>query len=614
VNKIIKGWFAPMAQNILNLQSVVDITRQITNLLDLDQLLSEAVRLTKDTFDLFEVQILLFDNVNQLLFRRASSSDPNAAQQPFTISLSAQPSLIAAAARRQQVMMSNQHYALQHDAAYTPVAPDPDPNHNLTFSHHPEMAVPILLDNVLMGVLDLRANEGHNFADDETKVMQALANQVAVAIRNAQLFGAEQHLRVEMNAVNKAVMSLTSSLNSQQILEEILEVIFQLVPARDVLLFFYAEQRLTFAAGIYKGKRMEKSMFTPREGGLTNQVAMSGQMIIVPHMLNHPLYINAPAGMDLNSAILGIPLKFGDEVLGVMNIGFPTPRNFTEDELDILRLLAAQASIAIYNARLFEAEQRQYKEVERLRQQDRLYYEHLNELKDDLLHTTSHDLKNPIAVIKGFIGLIEESGEITDSENLLCLDMVKRGADQMLNLVTDLLDLAKLETGVALAISPTALNKFLSECVDSLSLPAQQKNIHLAFSPLTADETVPIDPHRMDQVVTNLLSNAVKYTPEGGHVTLSVESHPEEFIIRIQDTGYGIPAEDVPHLFERFYRVSREEHQSQEGTGLGLAIVKSIIEQHHGRIEIESALGSGSTFSIHLPKSAATSFAIRHED
>ena len=153
-----------MAQNVLNLQSVVDITRQITTLLDLDQLLSEAVRLTKDTFDLFEVQILLFDKVNQLLFRKASSSDPNAAQQPLTIALSAQPSLIAAAARRQQVMMSNQHYALQQDAAYTPAAPDSDPN--LTFSHHPELAVPILLDNVLMGVLDLRASEGHNFADD----------------------------------------------------------------------------------------------------------------------------------------------------------------------------------------------------------------------------------------------------------------------------------------------------------------------------------------------------------------------------------------------------------------------------------------------------------------
>jgi signal transduction histidine kinase len=593
-----------MTQNIPKLLPIVEITQQITAILDLDVLLNQVATLTQTTFDLLDVEIFLFDNVNQLLFQRASSGDLDHTRRLLTIPLALQSNVIAAAARSKQLVIANEISEMHRASAYPSPAANPEPLIAPQDAPYAEMAVPIILDDTLTGILDLRARAGVTFTADDAEIMQILANQVAVAIRNAQRFGAEQHLRVEMDAVNKAAMSLTSSLNSQAILEEILQVIFQLIPARDVLLFFYAERQLTFAAGIYKGERMEKAVFSPREGGLTSQVAVTGKMIVVPHMRNHPLYINAPAAMDLDSAILGIPLKLGDEVLGVINIAFPEPRNFTESELGILRLLAAQASIAIHNARLYEAEQRQYREVERLRQQDRQYYEHLNALKDDLLNTASHDLKNPIAVIRGFVELIEESGEIKDSENLLFLSRVKQGTNQMLNLVTDLLDLAKLETGAALSITPTPLNDFLRECLDSLALRAQQKRIQLNFAPLSTDEPAPIDPRRMDQVLSNLLSNAVKYTPEGGQVNLIVENHPQEFIIRVQDTGYGIPAEDIPHLFERFYRVSRKEHQSQEGTGLGLAIVKAIIEQHQGRIEVESVLGEGSTFSIHLPRFA----------
>ncbi|NJL95228.1 MAG: cell wall metabolism sensor histidine kinase WalK [Anaerolineae bacterium] len=105
----------------------------------------------------------------------------------------------------------------------------------------------------------------------------------------------------------------------------------------------------------------------------------------------------------------------------------------------------------------------------------------------------------------------------------------------------------------------------------------------------------------MGQVLNNLLSNAIKYTPEGGNVTLGASQRQGRAIITISDTGYGIPADALPHLFEKFFRVKRPEHMAEKGTGLGLAIVKGIVEQHGGEIRVESTLGAGTSFSVLLP-------------
>ncbi|MCU0482036.1 MAG: sensor histidine kinase, partial [Anaerolineae bacterium] len=127
------------------------------------------------------------------------------------------------------------------------------------------------------------------------------------------------------------------------------------------------------------------------------------------------------------------------------------------------------------------------------------------------------------------------------------------------------------------------------------------KNIELIFRPLDEDAVVPMDLERMEQVLQNLLSNAIKYTPNGGRVTLSAEITPDSAIIQVQDTGMGIPPDDLPHLFEKFYRVKNSAHMQVEGTGLGLSIVKSIVENHDGTITVMSELNKGTTFSIHLP-------------
>lgn len=244
---------------------------------------------------------------------------------------------------------------------------------------------------------------------------------------------------------------------------------------------------------------------------------------------------------------------------------------------------------------------RQRREIERLRDEDRLYYEKLSEIKDDVLNTATHDLKNPLNVIMTSLYLLRRHGCVDDAKGEQLVNACEISAKQMRNLIADLLDLARIETGQGVSLQDISLNSFCQSMLDGIAPLAQEKQIALRFSPLQPDYVLSFDVSRMGRVLDNLLSNAVKYTPSGGNVELSVQMQNGVVLIQIIDDGLGIPEDDLPHVFDKFYRIHREEYLAQEGTGLGLSIVKSIVERHGGEIWVESELDKGTTFSIALP-------------
>lgn len=262
-----------------------------------------------------------------------------------------------------------------------------------------------------------------------------------------------------------------------------------------------------------------------------------------------------------------------------------------------------QQDIRIQNLKItYETEQirREMAAQQRKREEDRRYFERLSRMKDELISTASHDLKNPLAsimlnaeMLERYIALDERGREL--------VKRLRTNAEYMRNLIRDLLDMATLETGRALEMETVQLKVFLESIVDNAHSQAQRKHITVRFDPTSADLAIKLDAQRIRQVLENLLSNALKYTPVGGQVSLVLEPKPSELIFHIIDTGMGIPSSDIEHIFNRFYRVRRKEHLSEEGTGLGLAIAKAIIEQHGGKIWVESELGKGSTFSFSLP-------------
>lgn len=233
--------------------------------------------------------------------------------------------------------------------------------------------------------------------------------------------------------------------------------------------------------------------------------------------------------------------------------------------------------------------------------QDITYFKELDELKSHFVSTVSHDLKSPLTAIQGYAQLVADGhmGTINDMQRD-ALQAVVRNSGAMTVLISDLLDLGKIEAGIGLDPQQTDLAVLVREVMDEMQMRAKLAHLEL-HQELPQSLPLVADPARIRQVLSNLISNAIKYTPEGGTVRVSARNGNGKVQVQVQDSGLGIPDDALPRIFDRFYRIKRDEDSSIEGTGLGLAIVKSIIEEHGGSIEVDSTLGAGSTFNVMLP-------------
>ncbi|QPC81598.1 GAF domain-containing protein [Phototrophicus methaneseepsis] len=231
--------------------------------------------------------------------------------------------------------------------------------------------------------------------------------------------------------------------------------------------------------------------------------------------------------------------------------------------------------------------------------QDVTHYKETEQLKNELVATVSHDLKQPLSVMRGYLDLLQMANTFDESSQRY-VNQLFTAFHHMRHLIDDILDLARIEAGIELEMAPVELNTILIQAVVSNRPTAENKSIELItdlphLPPIQADEG------RIRQIFNNLISNAVKYTPPEGWVKVYAEIKAGQIRIFIQDNGLGISPEDQAHIFERFYRVRRPETDSIEGTGLGLAIVRSLVEAHKGEITVTSRLGEGSTFRVILP-------------
>jgi PAS domain S-box-containing protein len=231
----------------------------------------------------------------------------------------------------------------------------------------------------------------------------------------------------------------------------------------------------------------------------------------------------------------------------------------------------------------------------------------LERMKNEFVNTVSHDLKNPISVIDGTAQLLLMAGP-KDEKSRDRVQRISTEAQYMAALVNDLLDLGKIEAGLDPPKERCDMVRLVKEAVVTTAPQAEDTGIALGLE-VPAEAWVSAAPARLKQALLNLVGNAVKYTPAGGRVTVSVlaeggaaqPSADATVTVRVADTGIGIPAHHLPHVFEKFYRVRDASTKGIPGTGLGLAITKSIVESHDGRIRVESAEGVGSVFVVDLP-------------
>ena len=307
--------------------------------------------------------------------------------------------------------------------------------------------------------------------------------------------------------------------------------------------------------------------------------------------LNEP-YRGIPRGHLPVRSYLAIPVTSrSGEVLGGLFFGHAEPNVFTETAERVIAGLAAQAAIAIDNARLFDAAQKARESAEVA-----------NQLKDEFLATVSHELRTPLNAVLGWTSLLR-STNMDVKRRTKALETIERNAKLQQKIVEDILDVSRIVAGqLRLEMEPMPFRPVVEAAVESIRPMAASKSIHVTLE-MDDDPAIIIGDHaRLHQVVWNLLTNSIKFTPEDGalRITLAVTESRVELVVA--DTGIGISADFLPYVFERFRQEDARASRTHGGLGLGLAIVRHLTEMHGGTVAAVSAgEGKGATFIVRLP-------------
>ncbi|HXG16396.1 MAG TPA: PAS domain S-box protein, partial [Calidithermus sp.] len=296
-----------------------------------------------------------------------------------------------------------------------------------------------------------------------------------------------------------------------------------------------------------------------------------------PRYGQNPPYYGLPPGHLPVVSYLAVPVvSRTGEVLGGLFFGHPAPGRFTARHERIVTALAAQAAVAMDNARLYQTEQRA-----------RAQAEAASRSKDEFLAMLSHELRTPLTAVLGWAVMLR-GRQVDDAMRERALAAIERNARAQSQLIEDLLDISRIVSGkLHLDIRPLNLAAVVEAALEAVQPATQAKGVEVQSD--LAPVAVVGDPQRLQQVVWNLLSNAVKFTPAGGRVTVRLRAGPEQATLVVSDTGQGIPGELLPHIFDRFRQADSSTTRRHGGLGLGLALVKHLVELHGGTVRAESA-------------------------
>jgi len=235
-------------------------------------------------------------------------------------------------------------------------------------------------------------------------------------------------------------------------------------------------------------------------------------------------------------------------------------------------------------------------------------FKKLENIKADFIANVSHELRTPLTAIKGYTETLEEEAFESPQDQKHFLSVIKRHADRLINIVSDLLVLSEVEGMDALSkenesndFEEVNIDEIIKSSLEALKTKASEKDLNVSFKSTQSEHIITANGFLLEQMFINLIDNALKYTPDHGKIGIEISSRDKELIVEIYDTGIGIPKESLPRIFERFYRVDKTRSRKMGGTGLGLSIVKHIVIIHGGKIEVQSEEEKGSRFIITLP-------------
>lgn len=428
----------------------------------------------------------------------------------------------------------------------------------------------------------------------------------------------KQHLtriekaRMMMQTLYEVGKTINSSYDRANLLDLILELAVKVVHAERGLLALYEASSDAFSrrAAINMADPVPPAAAggAPHDfsTGIALTVARSGRPVVTTDAQADERLRSLDSVVDLNiRSALCVPLV--DRAGSVMGVLYVDTRAsvvmFTREEQDFLMAFANYASIAIENAALFAEAASKARTEEELRQARKL-----DQVKSDLISIVSHDVRTPLTSIKSYAEILYDDLETLEPPRVRhYLDIINKESDRLSRLVTNYLDLQKIEAGMMrLSIQPLEVADLLGESIAAFEGAAMEKGIRMSRNLEPSMPVVRGDRDRLLQVLANLLSNALKFTPPGGSVRLGARcavlpGRGRAVEISVHDSGEGIPPDRMERLFRRFSQVADRPVEAKGGTGLGLVFSREIVELHGGRIDVRSAPGEGTAFEVLLP-------------
>lgn len=420
-----------------------------------------------------------------------------------------------------------------------------------------------------------------------------------------------------LELLNKTGTTIASKLSLESLLQEITDAATELSGARFGAFFYNTidhngESLLLYTLSGAPREAFEK-FGNPRPTALFGPTFRGEPPIRSDDIQQDPRYgkfapfHGMPPGHLPVRSYLAVPvISRSGEVIGGLFFGHPETAVFNARSERIILGVAAQAAVAIDNARLYEAAQKAAEDRAQLLERERSarqLAEEQNRSKDAFLAMLGHELRNPLSAISAGVAVINAAGPTSDAA-ARAHEIIARQSNHLERIVDDLLDTARmLEGKITLEKRPVDLADAVRACLQSLESIGWTEGYTLSIS--LASATLKADPARVDQIVNNLLTNALKYTPGGGKIDVVVAQEGAQAVLQISDNGIGIPADLIDRIFDPFVQGERSLDRSQGGLGIGLTLVRKLVELHGGIIEAESAgHGRGSRFTVRFPLAA----------
>jgi signal transduction histidine kinase/HAMP domain-containing protein len=529
------------------LQTSAEISRRITTILELDELLHFVVHQIQQEFGFYHVHIYLIDRETDELVMAEGYGEVGRQLRAKEHRLQMGQGIVGTTASTAIHFLSNNVDEVLNFVR-NPLLPNT----------HSELAVPLRKGEQVLGVLDIQSEQVNRFTEDDVALMQSIADQTAVAVDNVRLLAETQAALQEVERLNRR---LTHTVWTEFTTAE-----------KAAIGYHFAANRI---APLNPDSRVWLSPMheAARKKNLVKQVEQEGSQ---------------------NRAELAVPLMLRGEVIGVLGVKREQSPDWASEELAVVESVANQVALALENARLSKEQE---KTIVQLKDIDRL--------KDEFLTSMSHELRTPLNSIIGFADILLQGidGELNETA-LNDIQLIYNSGQHLLALINDILDLSKIGAGkMELVREKLPLEEIIKDVLSASSSLVQGKPVTIEVEMPEGLPLVYADKLRLSQIILNLVSNAAKFT-EKGTITLKAgvkRDEPGKMLIEIQDSGIGIPKAKLATIFERFSQADSSTSRKYGGTGLGLAICVELIKMHGGEIGVASEEGHGSNFYFTVP-------------